>query len=88
MTALSGPDKLDELVAREEIRDLLYRYSHAMDRRDWALLDTIFASTFDLGGAKLVYGDKDNQGMDEVFLSVIQEDGSFKAVSDLKHVGG
>lgn len=53
-----------------------------------ALLDTIFANTFDLGGAKLVYGDKDNQGMDEVFLSVIQEDGSFKAVSDLKHVGG
>ena len=42
MTALSSPDKLEELVAREEIRDLIYRYSHAIDRRDWALLDTIF----------------------------------------------
>lgn len=53
-----------------------------------ALLDTIFANTFDIGGVKLAYGDKDNQGMDEVFLSVIQEDGTFKAVLDLKQVGG
>lgn len=53
-----------------------------------ALLEKIFSSTFDLGGVKLGYGDKDNQGMDEVFLTVIQEDGSFKPVSDLKQVGG
>lgn len=53
-----------------------------------ALLDTIFANTFDLGGVKLAYGDKDNQGMDDVFLTVIQEDGTFKAVTDLKQVGG
>lgn len=52
------------------------------------LLDTIFANTFDIGGVKLGYGDKDNQGMDEVFLTIIQEDGSFKAVTDLKQVGG
>lgn len=53
-----------------------------------ALLDKIFSSTFDIGGVKLGYGDKDNQGMDEVFLTVIQEDGSFKPVKDLKQVGG
>lgn len=53
-----------------------------------ALLEKIFSSTFDIGGVKLGYGDKDNQGMDEVFLTVIQEDGSFKPVNDLKQVGG
>ncbi|MDX2204599.1 MAG: ABC transporter substrate-binding protein [Hyphomicrobiaceae bacterium] len=53
-----------------------------------ALLDTIYANTFDLGGVKLSYGAADNQGMDEVFLTVIQEDGSFKSVTDLKQIGG
>jgi hypothetical protein len=42
MAALSSADKLDELIARKEIRDLIYRYSHAIDRRDWAALDAIF----------------------------------------------
>lgn len=42
MAALNSADKLDELIAREEIRDLIYRYSHAIDRRDWAALDAIF----------------------------------------------
>lgn len=42
MAALSSANKLDELIAREEIRDLIYRYSHAIDRRDWAALDAIF----------------------------------------------
>ena len=37
------------------------------------------AEGFDLGGAKLVYGKDDNQGMDEVFLTVIQADGSLLA---------
>ncbi len=39
--------------------------------------------TFDLGGVTLTYGPGDNQGMDEVFLSVIQADGTFKAVQRL-----
>ncbi len=38
---------------------------------------------FDLGGATLNYGNGDNQGMDNVFLTVIQPDGSFKAVDTL-----
>ncbi len=53
-----------------------------------ALLDTIFANTFDLGGVRLVYGANDNQGMDEVFLTVIQPDGTFKPATSLKQIGG
>ncbi len=53
-----------------------------------ALLDTVFGSTFDLGGARLVYGPSDNQGMDEVFLTVIQPDGTFKPATNLKQTGG
>lgn len=40
--------------------------------------------TFDLDGISLTYGPEDNQGMDRVFLTVIQSDGSFKAVERLE----
>jgi len=39
--------------------------------------------TFDLGGITLTYGPNKNQGMDQVFLTVIQADGSIKAVDRL-----
>ena len=39
--------------------------------------------TFDLDGITLEYGADDNQGMDQVFLTVIQADGSFEAVERL-----
>jgi ABC-type branched-subunit amino acid transport system substrate-binding protein len=46
-----------------------------------ALLETINKiGTFDLGGVKLTYGPGDNQGMDHVFLTAIQADGSFKPI--------
>ncbi len=49
------------------------------------LLQTIRAvGSFDLGGVTLSYGPQDNQGMDQVFLTVIQEDGNFKAVDKLE----
>jgi ABC-type branched-subunit amino acid transport system substrate-binding protein len=41
------------------------------------------SGTFDLDGIRLDYGPDDNQGMDQVFLTVIQSDGSFKAVERL-----
>lgn len=41
-------------------------------------------STFDLGGVTLTYGTEDNQGMDRVFLTVIQPNGRFKAVDHLE----
>jgi ABC-type branched-subunit amino acid transport system substrate-binding protein len=53
-----------------------------------ALLDTIFSNTFDLGGVKLVYGANDNQGMDDVFLTIIQPDGTFKPTTSLRQTGG
>jgi branched-chain amino acid transport system substrate-binding protein len=39
---------------------------------------------FDLGGFKLVYSAASNRGSDQVFLTVIQSDGTFKAVSRLE----
>ena len=53
-----------------------------------ALLDTVMNHSFDLGGVTLDYGKDDNQGMDPVFLTVIQADGSFKPVTALNQAGG
>lgn len=41
------------------------------------------SGSFDLGGVTLTFGPGDNQGSDKVFLTVIQPDGSFKAVERL-----
>ena len=38
---------------------------------------------FSLGGVNLAFGPDDNQGSDQVFLTVIQSDGSFRAVDRL-----
>ena len=49
-----------------------------------AFLNAVYGTgSFDLGGATLNYGQGDNQGMDDVFLTVIQADGSFKPISAL-----
>ncbi len=49
-----------------------------------ALLDAITnTGTFDLGGIKLIYGPAKNQGMDQVFFTILQADGSFKSVTRL-----
>src|SRR5436309_2740670 len=49
-----------------------------------ALLDAIFyMGAFDLDGIELTYGPANNQGMDEVFFTILQADGSFKAVTRL-----
>ena len=53
-----------------------------------ALLDTIMNGSFDLGGVTLKYGPDDNQGMDEIFLTVIQPDGTFKPITALTQAGG
>ena len=45
------------------------------------------AGSFDLGGFKLAYSDSSNRGSDQVFLTVIQADGSFKAVDHLERPG-
>lgn len=43
--------------------------------------------TFDLGGFKLAYSPSSNRGSDQVFLTVIQADGSLKAVDHLEKSG-
>jgi len=40
--------------------------------------------TFDLGGITLSYGPDKNQGMNQVFLTVIQADGSLKPIDRLE----
>jgi ABC-type branched-subunit amino acid transport system substrate-binding protein len=39
---------------------------------------------FDVDGFKLAYGSENNRGSNQVYLTVIQEDGSFKAVTQLE----
>ena len=41
------------------------------------------SGAIDLGGLKLVYGDSNNRGSEEVFLTMIQSDGTFKALDRL-----
>ena len=49
------------------------------------LLSTIKeVGTFDLGGVTLSFGPENNQGMDRVFLTEIQADGSFKPIDRLE----
>jgi len=49
------------------------------------LLSTIKeVGTFDLGGITLFYGLDNNQGMDKVFFTLIQADGSFKPIDRLE----
>jgi branched-chain amino acid transport system substrate-binding protein len=45
------------------------------------------AGTIDLGGFKLSYSPTSNRGSDQVFLTVIQPDGTFKAVDRLEKTG-
>src|SRR5262249_1476458 len=48
------------------------------------LLKTIKdTGTFDIGGLAMTFGPSKNEGLDQVFLTVIQGDGSFKAVHKL-----
>jgi len=48
-----------------------------------ALLAAIDGGKFDFSGIELDYGPNDNRGSERVFLTVIQQDGSFKPVVNL-----
>jgi branched-chain amino acid transport system substrate-binding protein len=45
-----------------------------------AIKDT---GTFDIGGLQMSFGASDNEGLDKVFMTVVQKDGTFKAVDKL-----
>ena len=51
--------------------------------RDGLLATIKETGEFNLGGVTLTYGPNDSQGMDQVFLTVIQADGSIKPVDRL-----
>jgi branched-chain amino acid transport system substrate-binding protein len=46
-------------------------------------LNTIFSSSFDLGGVKLNFGPENNQGTAQVFLTILRQDGTFKLTDSL-----
>jgi hypothetical protein len=49
-----------------------------------ALLDAItYSGVFDLDGVELLYDPANNQGMNQVFFTILQADGSFKPVTQL-----
>jgi branched-chain amino acid transport system substrate-binding protein len=51
-------------------------------------LDVIAKGGYDLGGVKLNYSPNRNQGLDEVFFTVLQSDGSFRPVTRLLKTSG
>jgi len=54
-----------------------------------ALLDAIYQQgRIDLGGVVLSYGATQNQGSDQVYLTVLQADGSFRPVTRLPMTAG
>jgi branched-chain amino acid transport system substrate-binding protein len=51
------------------------------------LLKTIKQTgSFDIGGLAMTFGPEDNEGLDKVFMTVIQPDGSFKPVDKLSRM--
>jgi len=74
---------LEGYVVGRLVVEALNRLGNSVTRA--GLLSTIRdVGDFDLDGITLSYGPGDNQGMDRVFLTVIQADGSFKAVDRLE----
>jgi ABC-type branched-subunit amino acid transport system substrate-binding protein len=61
----------------------------ALEKTGVALTRDAFLKTipglgrFDLGGVELTFGPSDNQASDDVFLTVIQQDGGFRAIERL-----
>jgi branched-chain amino acid transport system substrate-binding protein len=53
-----------------------------------AFLDVIAKGGFDFGGVKLNYTANKNQGMDEVFFTILQADGTFRSVTRLQKTAG
>jgi ABC-type branched-subunit amino acid transport system substrate-binding protein len=81
--AKPGFVSLEGYVAGRLVVEALNKLGNTVTRA--GLLSTIRdVGVFDLEGITLSYGPGDNQGMDKVYLTVIQTDGSFKAVDRLE----
>jgi len=84
-------DRVSEIVIKglvhvleEEVRPLISIQLGDDVTRQGFLEKVNEIGIFDLDGISLTYGPGDNQGMDQVFLTVIQSDGSFRAVDRLE----
>jgi branched-chain amino acid transport system substrate-binding protein len=81
--AKPGFVSLEGYIAGRLVVEALNKLGNSVTRA--GLLSTIRdVGVFDLDGITLSYGPGDNQGMDKVYLTVIQTDGSFKAVDRLE----
>src|SRR5262245_32452051 len=77
-SAKPGFVSLEGYVAGRLVVEALSHLNKSVTRA--GLLATINdVGVFDLDGVRLSYGPGDNQGMDDVYFTVIQSDGSFKA---------
>jgi branched-chain amino acid transport system substrate-binding protein len=80
LNAEFGFVSLEGYMVGRLVVETLEQVGRTVSRADF--LSTIrTVGDFDIGGIVLSYGPEDNQGMDRVFLTEIQSDGSFKAVS-------
>jgi branched-chain amino acid transport system substrate-binding protein len=82
--AQAGFVSLEGYMVGRLVVDVLEKMKGPVTRA--GLLSTIKeVGTFDLGGITLSYGPDDNQGMDQVFFTVIQAGGKFKPIDHLEH---
>lgn len=80
--AQAGFVSLEGYIVGRLVIQVLQKLGKQVTRKE--LLSTIqVVGKFDLDGIVLSYGATDNQGMDKVFLTVIQSDGKFKTVDRL-----
>jgi len=81
--ARPGFISLEGYVVGRAIISLLGKVDGELTRQ--AFVEVVRKSgAIDLGGLKLVYGDSNNRGSEEVFLTMIQSDGTFKALDRLQ----
>jgi len=83
MNADSKPGfvSLEGYLAGRLVAEALKRMPEAPTRE--AFLDAVAKGSFDFGGVKLNYAANKNQGMDEVFFTILQSDGLFRSVTRL-----
>jgi len=83
MNADSKPGfvSLEGYLAGRLVAEALKRMPEAPIRE--AFLDAVAKGSFDFGGVKLNYAANKNQGMDEVFFTILQSDGLFRSVTRL-----
>ena len=72
---------LEGYMVGQLVVKMLSRIENSITRE--AFLSELASGSLDLGGVRLSYGPQDNQGMDRVFLTVIQPDGSFSPITRL-----